>query len=212
LKFSVIIRRRRARAAGRFRTPASHSASRNRLEVSFRALARADLIGVQRLLVHGLDISAQSGADKHKAVDPCRVLECEVGGDDAAERQPDHGGPIDLQKIEKRAKILDVRELGRRRIGFPVASQIVAHHPEPLRQRRHLIVPLPAVHQAAVHEDEGRAAPRGFVVQASSVHRGKTRIRRHVRYPRSRRLADGRREHQRRQRKNAGLHRHRPGE
>jgi hypothetical protein len=140
-----------------------------RLEIPVGALACTDAIGIQRLLVRRLRVAAQAGTDEHQAIDSSRIFERKICGDHAAEREADHGGALDLQEVEERPQILDVRERRRRRRRTPVAAKIVADDEEVTGQRMHLIVPLAAVDEAAMHEHQRAAATHPLVIQVRSV-------------------------------------------
>ncbi len=85
-------------------------------------------------------------------------------GDHAADRQPDDDRVRDPVRIEQRGEIADMIVDGvgrRRRIGQPVAAQVVAQDAKVVGEWATTLVPDPQVGAERIHEHE-RARPPGF--------------------------------------------------
>jgi hypothetical protein len=127
---------------------------------------RGDLVqGPGRLGVpgHAVEHRVQQG----QAADPIRGGQRGLQRHPAAERQAGQHRVGDVQVVQERDEVagVGVRDAGVERPGGAEPAAVVAHHPEPGRQRRDLRIPHAHVQAEAVDEDDGGPVPGHLVHQ-----------------------------------------------
>ena len=112
---------------------------------------------------HAVEHRVQQG----QAADPVRGGQRGLQRHPAAERQAGQHRVADVQVVQERDEVagVGVRDAGVERPGGAEPAAVVAHHPEPGRQRPDLRIPHAHVQAEAVDEDDGGPVPGHLVHQ-----------------------------------------------
>src|SRR5581483_10668695 len=122
-------------------------------------------LGVRRAVV-----AAETARDVHEGQHPVGPCERDIERELAAHREPDERSAVDSERVEDAHDVLLPRPRGRRPRRAPEEPEVGPDGAEPLGEERDDRLPKARIAEAAVQEQDGRAAA-GFVVpEARALH------------------------------------------